>query len=80
MSFNTQKYGAMTKEHRRNKGVRMSKKVKKEVVFENETYVFIIEEKDSKLFENARKNCWLDIYFLIEGLQFLQVDFEIVGW
>ena len=59
----------------------MSKKVvEKKVVFENETYVFIIEEKDSKLFENAKENCLDDIYFFIENLEFLQVDFEIVKW
>lgn len=56
------------------------KKVKKKVVFDNETFVFIINEKDIALFDNAKENCWLDIYFLIEGLQFMQVDFVIENW
>lgn len=56
------------------------KKVEKEVVYDNETIVFIINEKDIALFENAKENCWLDIYFLIEGLEFMQVEFEIAKW
>lgn len=47
-------------------------KVKKR--FENE--VFIIDEKDSELFERAKDQSD-DIYFLIENLEFLQVDFVI---
>lgn len=79
MSFNTQKYGAMTREHRRSKGVRMKKRFKK-VVFENEYFIFIINEKDNALFENATKRDLDDVYFLIEILEFLQVDFEILKW
>jgi hypothetical protein len=47
-------------------------KIKKR--FENE--VFIIDEKDSELFERAKEQSD-DIYFLIENLEFLQVDFVI---
>ena len=47
-------------------------KVKKR--FENE--IFIIDEKDSELFERAKKLS-SDIYYLIENLEFLQVDFVI---
>lgn len=45
--------------------------------YENE--VFIINEKDSELFERARKIS-SDIYFLIEELDFLRVDFDIENW
>lgn len=47
-------------------------KIKKR--FENE--VFIIDEKDSELFERAKEQSD-DIYFLIENLEFLKVDFVI---
>lgn len=44
--------------------------------FENE--VFIIDEKDERLFEYA-KSINDEIYSFIEELDFLRVDFKIVG-
>lgn len=38
--------------------------------------VFIIDEKDSELFERA-KELSDDIYYLIENLEFFRVDFVI---
>ena len=53
----------------------MSKKeVKKEVVFENEKYVFFIRVKDNERFEMVKKESE-DIYFLIENLEFFRVDY-----
>lgn len=57
----------------------MKKRFKK-VDFENEYFIFIINEKDNALFENATKGELDDVYFLIEILEFLQVDFEIFRW
>ena len=48
--------------------------MKVEKRFENE--VFIIDEKDSELFERAKEQSD-DIYFLIENLEFLRVGFVI---
>lgn len=56
----------------------MKKRFKK-VVFENEYFIFIINEKDNELFNQAKEQSE-DIYFLIENLEFLQVDFEISKW
>lgn len=41
--------------------------------------VFIIYKKDNELFERAKKLSD-DIYFLIENLEFFQVDFVIADW
>lgn len=81
MSFNTQKnIGAMTKKNiEETKEFKMRKRFKK-VDFENEYFIFIINEKDNALFENATKRELDDVYFLIEILEFLQVDFEILKW
>lgn len=38
--------------------------------------VFIIDEKDSELFERAKEQSD-DIYFMIENLEFYQVEFII---
>ena len=59
---------------------KVEKKRFKKVVFENEYFIFIIDEKDNELFNQAKKQCWNDIYFFIENLEFLQVDFEISKW
>lgn len=53
----------------------LRKKIVKKVVFENETYSFIIDEKDIALFENVKETCLDDIYFFIEDLEFLQIEF-----
>jgi len=57
----------------------MKKRFKK-VDFENEYFIFIINEKDNELFENATKRDLKDVYFLIEILEFLEVEFEILRW
>ena len=62
---------------KKEKNIQTLKKTTKllvEVVFENETYVFIIEEKDVALFESAKEES-SDIYFLIENLEFFRVDY-----
>src|SRR5690554_3684360 len=43
---------------------------------EYEGEVFIIDEKDSELFDKAKEQSD-DIYFLIENLEFYRVDFVI---
>lgn len=43
---------------------------------EYEGEVFIIDEKDSKIFDRAKEQSD-DIYFLIENLEFYRVDFVI---
>lgn len=57
----------------------MKKRFKK-VDFENEYFIFIINEKDNELFENARKRDLKNVYFFIEILDFLEVEFEIFRW
>ena len=57
----------------------MKKRFKK-VDFENEYFIFIINEKDNALFENATKRDLKNVYFLIEILEFLEVEFEIFRW
>ena len=52
----------------------------KKVVFKDEYFIFMIDEKDDKLFNQAKKQCWDDIYFFIENLEFLGVGFDIVKW
>ncbi len=60
------------------KGVRMKKRFKKEVekklVFGEETFVFHIDEKNIALFESAKEQSE-DVYFLIENLEFLRIDY-----
>jgi hypothetical protein len=51
----------------------------KKVAFKNENFIFSINEKDSALFERAKEQSD-DIYFMIENLEFLRVDFEIIKW
>lgn len=41
--------------------------------------VFIIYEKDSELFDRLKEQSD-DIYYLIENLEFFQVDFVIADW
>ena len=53
--------------------------MKKEIIKMKKYYdgeVFIIDEKDSELFERAKEQSD-DIYFLIENLEFLRVSFVI---
>ena len=50
------------------------KKIKK--YYEN--VVFIIDEKDSELFERAKEQS-ADIYFMIENLEFFRVDFVVLA-
>ncbi len=50
------------------------KKIKK--YYEN--VVFIIDEKDSELFERAKEQSD-DIYFMIENLEFYRVDFVVLA-
>lgn len=40
--------------------------------------VFIIDEKDSELFDRAKEQSD-DLYFMIENLEFLRVEFVIEG-
>ena len=79
MSFNTQKNMVLRPENVEERKEKKMKKRFKKVVFENEYFIFIINEKDNELFNQAKEQSE-DIYFLIENLEFLQVDFEISKW
>lgn len=57
----------------------MKKRFKK-VIFKDEYFIFIIDEKDNNLFNQAKERCWDDVYFFIENLEFLDVGFDIVKW
>ena len=53
---------------------RFKKEVERVVVFGEETFVFYIDAKDVRLFNQAKEDSE-DIYFLIENLEFFRVDY-----
>jgi len=53
---------------------RFKKEVERVVVFGEETFVFYIDEKNIERFEMVAKESE-DIYFLIENLEFLRIDY-----
>ena len=57
----------------------LRKEVEKKVVFENEYFIFMINEKDNELFERVKEGS-SDIYFLIENLEFFRVDYVFGVW